>query len=354
MAKITISYRREDTMDITGRIFDRLVSRYGRDCVFRDIDSIPPGFDFREHIGASLADSDILMVVVGPNWIGRSANGQLRINSPTDYVRFEVETALRRKIPVIPLLVGASEMPLPSDLPDNITDFAYRNAVRIDSGRDFDHHMAGLMRAMDRILLAPAGEQAPNRQPLPDIAEQRTSGSGASHAPFETAQLATGPGRTDVSPPPPSSGRPGSARAKIELSTVGGVLVAQGILHVVWLVSNIASASDQLLQFVQHVWTFGDVIFGFGGIVIGIGTILGKDWARPSGASLCILGIITEVLMFIEYGDKEMPRLIIALNVLLLPLSVIGTYFFLFRWPEFAANQDGHGVPLVADKSRSE
>ena len=78
MAKITISYRREDTMDITGRIFDRLVSRYGRDCVFRDIDSIPPGFDFREHIGASLADSDILMVVVGPNWIGRSANGQLR------------------------------------------------------------------------------------------------------------------------------------------------------------------------------------------------------------------------------------------------------------------------------------
>ena len=118
---------------------------------------------------------------------------------------------------------------------------------------------------------------------------------------------------------------------------------AQGILHVVWLVSNIASASDQLLQFVQHVWTFGDVIFGFGGIVIGIGTTLGKDWARPSGASLCILGIITEVLMFIEYGDKEMPRLILALNVLLLPLSVIGTYFFLFRWPEPAANQGGQG-----------
>ena len=50
MAKITISYRRDDSMDITGRIFDRLTSRYGREAVFRDIDSIPPGRDFREHI----------------------------------------------------------------------------------------------------------------------------------------------------------------------------------------------------------------------------------------------------------------------------------------------------------------
>ena len=83
------------------------------------------------------------------------------------------------------------------------------------------------------------------------------------------------------------------------------------------------------------------MIFGFGGIMIGIGTMLGKDWARPSGASLCILGIITEVLMFVEFGDKEMPRLILALNVLLLPLSVIGTYFFLFRWPESAGGTRG-------------
>ena len=64
MAKITISYRRDDSMDITGRIFDRLTSRYGRETVFRDIDSIPPGLDFREHIQASIEDSDVLMVVV--------------------------------------------------------------------------------------------------------------------------------------------------------------------------------------------------------------------------------------------------------------------------------------------------
>jgi hypothetical protein len=141
-------------MDITGRIFDRLTSRYGRETVFRDIDSIPPGLDFREHIRASIEDSDVLMVVVGPRWMGGSRHGHPRIHAETDYVRIEVEAALNRHIPVIPLLVGGADMPQPSQLPENIREFAYRNAVQIDSGRDFDHHMNGLIRATDKILLS--------------------------------------------------------------------------------------------------------------------------------------------------------------------------------------------------------
>src|SRR5262245_1606729 len=137
MAKITISYRRNDSMDITGRIFDRLTSRYGRETVFRDIDSIPPGLDFREHIRANIDDSDVLMVVVGPHWMGADRSGQPRIRAETDYVRVEVESALNRRIPVIPLLVGGADMPEPSQLPDSIREFAFRNAVHVDSGRDF-------------------------------------------------------------------------------------------------------------------------------------------------------------------------------------------------------------------------
>ena len=90
MAKITISYRREDSMDITGRIFDRLSSHYGRETVFRDIDNIPPGIDFREHIRASIEDSGVMTVVVGPRWIGGARRGQPRIHAETDYVRIEV------------------------------------------------------------------------------------------------------------------------------------------------------------------------------------------------------------------------------------------------------------------------
>ena len=76
--KITISYRRDDSGVITGRIFDRLAAHFGRDAVFRDIDDIPPGVDFRKHISGILDDSDIVLAVVGPRWIGPRA-GQSRL-----------------------------------------------------------------------------------------------------------------------------------------------------------------------------------------------------------------------------------------------------------------------------------
>jgi hypothetical protein len=50
MPRITIFYRREDSFDITGRIYDLLAEHFGREAVFRDIDDIPPGADFRRHI----------------------------------------------------------------------------------------------------------------------------------------------------------------------------------------------------------------------------------------------------------------------------------------------------------------
>jgi hypothetical protein len=71
MAKIAISYRRSDSQDITGRIFDRLARHYGKETVFRDIDSVQPGIDFRDQIFEALTTSDILLVIVGPKWLGR-------------------------------------------------------------------------------------------------------------------------------------------------------------------------------------------------------------------------------------------------------------------------------------------
>ena len=79
MAKIAISYRRSDSQDITGRISDRLVQHFGKDTVFRDIDSIPPGADFRQHISHVLDESDMLLAIVGPRWLG-SRGGLNRLN----------------------------------------------------------------------------------------------------------------------------------------------------------------------------------------------------------------------------------------------------------------------------------
>src|SRR5882724_19863 len=129
MPKILISYRRADSDAIAGRIRDRLAGSYGDDSVFMDIDDIPFGIDFRQHIKEALARNDVLIVVVGPRWLGAAKGGPHRIHEETDPVRVEVETALTRGIPVIPLLVHGANMPRASDLPDGLKEFAYRNAA---------------------------------------------------------------------------------------------------------------------------------------------------------------------------------------------------------------------------------
>ena len=302
MAKITISYRRDDSMDITGRIFDRLSSRYGREAVFRDIDSIPPGRDFREHIASNLGDSDVLMVVVGPRWMGGDRHGRPRIQSETDYVRTEVEIALNRKIPVIPLLVGDADMPEPGDLPEPIREFAYRNAVPIDSGRDFDHHMTGLIRATDQILQGATPQPPVAPAPAP-----------------ETKRVA----------------EPTSSLGGMYFPIVGGAMLAQGLMSTGWFLTNILSAiaGGLLGRMFLEVWAFADPVFGFGGIVIGIATLYAKPWARATGVALCLLGAFSNLMWFVDIFDKPIPRVMLVGTGLATLLFILGVTMYLFRWP---------------------
>src|SRR4029453_2480998 len=145
---IAISYRREDTAPITGRIYDRLQAIFSRDQVFMDLDSIPFGVDFRTHISESLNRCHILLVVIGPRWLGVSPDGSRRIDDPTDFVRLEVAQALARKIKVIPLLIDRTEMPSSSSLPEDLKSLAFRNALRVDSGADFHHHINRLCSSL--------------------------------------------------------------------------------------------------------------------------------------------------------------------------------------------------------------
>src|SRR5260370_25714409 len=162
MARITISYRREDSGVITGRIFDRLVAQYGRDSIFRDIDDVPFGVDCREHIRRVIDESDIVLAIIGPRWLG-PRGVQSRLSNEAGPVRVEIELALRNGVPLIPLLVLRGQMPQASQLPESLRDFAYRNALQVDAEQDFDVHMVRLFRAMDGIL-ARAAEVAAARE----------------------------------------------------------------------------------------------------------------------------------------------------------------------------------------------
>jgi len=182
MPKLTVSYRRDDSEAITGRIFDRLVSHFGKTAVFRDIDNIPPGVDFRLHIDEELQETDVLIVVIGRRWMGSARPGSVRIQDESDPVRIEVETALRRGISIVPVLVGGTRMPTAVQLPATLKEFAFRNAVRVDTGQDFDHHIDRLLRALDRSL---------QREPRPLPASETAPANIAPAAPPDARQAST-------------------------------------------------------------------------------------------------------------------------------------------------------------------
>jgi hypothetical protein len=150
MAAIVISYRREDSKWIADRIFDRFESHYGKGNVFMDIDSIPFGLDFRDHIHATLDRCDVMVALVGHNWIGKDQAGD-HILVETDWVRIEIEAALKKKIPVIPLLIDGSRMPKPGELPDSLKDFAFRNAAGLDR-ENFRMQMDKIIASIDQHL----------------------------------------------------------------------------------------------------------------------------------------------------------------------------------------------------------
>src|SRR5262249_47381541 len=121
MANIFISYRRSDSAAIAGRIRDRLAQYYGADAIFIDIDSIPFGIDFRQQIQEAMTKNDLVLALIGPMWIGSKKAGATRISDYQDPIRIEIETALNRGIPLIPVVIGgqrATRQPPEAVLPE--------------------------------------------------------------------------------------------------------------------------------------------------------------------------------------------------------------------------------------------
>ncbi len=146
---IFISYRRDDSADVTGRLYDRLTTEFGREHVYKDVDTIPLGVDFREHINALVGTCDVVLAVIGRHWLTVSGgDASRRLDDATDPVRLEIVAALNREIPVVPVLVGGSKIPPAEALPDDIRNLAFRNGTSVrpdpDFHKDVDRLIAGL------------------------------------------------------------------------------------------------------------------------------------------------------------------------------------------------------------------
>ncbi len=152
-ANIFICYRRADSENVAGRIYDRLVQHYGKEPIFKDVDSIPLGVDFRTFLDEKVGQCQVLLVVIGNQWVTITDNdGNRRLDDFRDYVRIEIESALKRNIPVIPLLVRRSMMPLEEELPSEIKGLAFRNGIQIRPDPDFHNDMERLISALDVAL----------------------------------------------------------------------------------------------------------------------------------------------------------------------------------------------------------
>ena len=93
MPKIVLSYRRANSLAMAGRVRDRLAQHYGAKAIFRDLESIPIAEKFPEYIKGVIAEGDVVLSLVGPDWTG-GAGERARINDSDDPVRFEIETTL--------------------------------------------------------------------------------------------------------------------------------------------------------------------------------------------------------------------------------------------------------------------
>lgn len=137
---IFISYRRHETVYHSQLIFEKLDKEFGRDHVFLDTKSIQPGERFPEKISEALQSTSVLIALIEKDWLSiKNQDGQQRLFLDDDYVRLEIETALSRNIPIIPVLFDNVQMPQKQHLPDPLKSFSDFNAIEISSSRiDFD------------------------------------------------------------------------------------------------------------------------------------------------------------------------------------------------------------------------
>jgi TIR domain len=132
LGSIFISYRRHDSEGEAGRLFDDLVAQFGEHSVFMDVAGIEVGRDFRKAIDESVANCGVLLAMIGPAWLDeKNEKGERRLDDPGDFVRVETASALRRGIPVVPVLLRGAKVPRSEQLPDDLKELSYRNCVEL-------------------------------------------------------------------------------------------------------------------------------------------------------------------------------------------------------------------------------
>ena len=171
MSRIFINYRRQDSEGYVGRLFDHLVQHFDREDVFMDVDTIAPGVDFVKTLEDAVAQCDVFIAVLGPQWLTVTDDaGQRRLDLWDDFVRLEIASALKQEKFIIPVLVGGVQMPNPDHLPDDLKSLARRNALVLSHHR-FGYDVQKLVEAVEQAMPAAGSFLKPDADP--QVAHQK-------------------------------------------------------------------------------------------------------------------------------------------------------------------------------------
>ena len=243
LGRIFISYRRKENGWPARQLYQALSDVFGEDRVFKDVDSIEPGDNFVASVRTAVSSCTVLLALVGTDWANLTdKQGRRRLDDPDDFVRLEIETALRRGIRVIPILIDDAEMPRSQDLPPRLVPLVNRQAITI-SPVTFD--TSRLVRTIrESMKAASAGAPEADLQESPSQAVPDHPDWGSVPDPAERQ-------RNGLSTPPAGEPGPGLL-AKAPLTRPGTVVVIVGITLVlllsgtVWYVHR--RAEDRVLD----------------------------------------------------------------------------------------------------------
>jgi thiol-disulfide isomerase/thioredoxin len=179
MPKIFISYRREDSEWPAHEIYSAIRRRVHnpKEDVFIDVDHIPLGVNFKDHIDGTVAKSDVLLALIGRGWLNARdpQTGQRRLDNPDDFVRIEIACALERGVKVVPVLLDGIPPPREAELPDNLKGLSLRNGIEVrrpSFEADVERLLAGLrLDAASQSPPASLDRGAPERDPEVFIAD---------------------------------------------------------------------------------------------------------------------------------------------------------------------------------------
>jgi len=127
-----------------------LRKRYGQKAAFYDVSTIGPGDEFTQVIESSLCDCKVVLALIGRRWLGQDGySGQRRIDAYDDWVRLEIELALRRNLRIVPLLVQGTKLPEAGELPESLRPLLKRNPHELSAKR-WSYDLGELTKMVDK------------------------------------------------------------------------------------------------------------------------------------------------------------------------------------------------------------